>query len=243
MPAMSSIPFNPATNAAAIVDIILRWIHIVASITWIGLLYFFNLVNAPFMQQAAPATRVAVIPPLMSRAMWWFRWSAVVTVLAGIAYWMRIGGADARNASTTPGFLFMTFFVVWVLAFIFQMGLLMSGMGTAIVAVGETVLITAAGLVFLGLNNHGWEGNRTLCIGVGGGIGLVMLLNVWGLVWRANKKVIRWAEDAGARGETMPPDLAAFAAKAQVAARVNFGLSFPLLFFMAAASHYPLFGR
>jgi hypothetical protein len=41
----------------------------------------------------------------------------------------------------------------------------------------------------------------------------------------------------------MPPELAGFYAKAQVAARVNFWLSFPLLFFMAAASHFPLFGR
>ena len=146
---MSSIPFSPATNAAAIVDIILRWIHLVAGITWIGLLYFFNLVNAPFMEAANPATRAAVIPPLMSRAMWWFRWSAVVTVLAGIAYWMRIGGADARNASTSPGFLFMTFFVVWVLAFIFQMGLFMSGMKTAIVAIGEAILITVAAIDFV----------------------------------------------------------------------------------------------
>src|SRR5438067_4537107 len=240
---MSSIPFSPATNAAAIVDIILRWIHLVAGITWIGLLYFFNLVNAPFMEAANPATRAAVIPPLMSRAMWWFRWSAVVTVLAGIAYWMRIGGADARNASTSPGFLFMTFFVVWVLAFIFQMGLFMSGMKTAIVAIGEAILITVAALIFLGLNNHGWEGNRTLCIGVGGGIGLVMLLNVWGLVWRANKKVIRWTEQNGTSGAGLPDDLARFSRKGYLASRVNFALSFPMLFFMATASHYPMFGR
>ncbi|HZU21587.1 MAG TPA: hypothetical protein VE998_02075 [Terriglobales bacterium] len=240
---MASIPFSPATNAAAILDIVLRWIHFVAGITWIGLLYFFNLVSTPLLQEVSAPTRVAVIPPLMSRAMWWFRWSAVVTVLAGIAYWMRIGGTDARNGSASPGFLFMTFFVVWVLAFIFQMGLFMAGMKTAVVAIAETILIAAAALIFLGLNNHGWESNRTLCIGVGGGIGLVMLLNVWGLVWRANKKIIRWAEGAGARGEAMPPELASFAAKAQVAARVNFGLSFPLLFFMAAASHFPLFGR
>ena len=240
---MVSIPFSPATNSAAIIDVVLRWIHFVAGIAWIGLLYFFNLVSMPFMQQASPQTRLAVIPGMLARAMWWFRWSAVVTVLAGIAYWMRIGAADARNASESPGFLFMTFFVVWVLAFVFQMGLFMSGLRTALIAAAEVVVIGAATLIFLGLNNHGWEGNRTLCIGVGGGMGLVMLLNVWGLVWRANKKVIRWAEQAGAAPAPMPPDLASFYAKAQVAARVNFGLSFPLLFFMAAASHYPLFGR
>lgn len=240
---MTSIPFNPATNAAAIIDIVLRWVHIVAGITWIGLLYFFNLVSMPAMQELSPGARVAVIPPVFSRAMWWFRWSAVVTVLAGIAYWMRIGSADARNASTSPGFLFMTFFVVWVLAFIFQFGLFMAGMKVGVAAAGEAVIVIVASLVFLGLNNHGWESNRALCIGVGGGIGLVMLLNVWGLVWRANKKLIRWAGETAATASPMPAELAAFLSKSQVAARVNFGLSFPLLFFMAAASHFPLFGR
>lgn len=238
-----SIPFSPATNGAAILDIVLRWIHIVAGITWIGLLYFFNLVSMPFMQEISPGTRIAVIPPLMSRAMWWFRWSSVVTVLAGIAYWMRIGTADARNAAASPGVLFMSFFLIWVLAFVFQMGLFMSGTRMVIAAVGETIVTVVAAVIFLLLNNHGWESNRTLCIGVGGGIGLVMWLNVWGLVWRANKKVIRWARETGSAGGAMPPELSSFAGKAQVAARVNFGLSFPLLFFMAAASHYPLFGR
>jgi hypothetical protein len=67
--------------------ILLRWIHYLAGITWIGLLYFFNLVGFPVMQELDPATRGKVMPSLMMRALWWFRWSALVTVIVGLAYW------------------------------------------------------------------------------------------------------------------------------------------------------------
>ena len=36
---------------------ILRWLHFIAGITWIGLLYFFNLVNVPFLKELDPATK------------------------------------------------------------------------------------------------------------------------------------------------------------------------------------------
>ncbi|PYV53746.1 MAG: hypothetical protein DMG98_20095, partial [Acidobacteria bacterium] len=67
--------------------ILLRWIHFVAGITWVGLLYFFNLVNVPFMKELDAATKGKVMPGLMLRALWWFRVAAVVTVLAGLTYW------------------------------------------------------------------------------------------------------------------------------------------------------------
>ena len=78
--------------------IVLRWIHFVAGITWVGLLYFFNLVNVPFLQELDAKQRGVVVPKLMPRALWWFRWSSVVTVLVGIAYWNHIVATDARNA-------------------------------------------------------------------------------------------------------------------------------------------------
>src|SRR5208283_4023215 len=71
---------------------VLRWIHLISGITWVGLLYFFTLVNMPFLQELDSKLRGIVVPKLMPRALWWFRWSALVTVLAGIAYWMHIVG-------------------------------------------------------------------------------------------------------------------------------------------------------
>ena len=61
-----------------------RWIHLVAGITWIGMLYFFNLINAHVTAALQPATRREVIPQLMPRALWWFRWGAMFTFLSGL---------------------------------------------------------------------------------------------------------------------------------------------------------------
>src|SRR5689334_507804 len=107
-------------------QLVLRWVHFFSGITWVGLLYFFVLVNAKFLPELDPATRVKVVPVLMPRALWWFRWSSVVTVLAGIWYWMMIVGADARNAHTSGGGAIGTFFGIWTVAFVIEMGLLMS---------------------------------------------------------------------------------------------------------------------
>ncbi len=61
----------------------LRWIHFLAGITWIGLLYYFNFVQTPFFAEAEAPTRSAAIQKLVPRALWWFRWGAMVTFLAG----------------------------------------------------------------------------------------------------------------------------------------------------------------
>ena len=62
---------------------LLRWIHILAGITWIGILYYFNFVQTPFFAETEPAVRSGAIQKLVPRALWWFRWSAMGTFLAG----------------------------------------------------------------------------------------------------------------------------------------------------------------
>src|ERR1043165_3829224 len=74
------------------VNLIFRWGHVVAGITWIGHLYFFNWVNGPFQAKLEAATKKAIVPELMPRALFWFRWGAAWTwitgiVLAGIVYY------------------------------------------------------------------------------------------------------------------------------------------------------------
>src|SRR5918911_2557514 len=64
-----------------------RWTHFVAGITWIGLLYFFNAVNVKFQKALDAQTKGKVVPLLMPRSLWYFRWGAVVTVLAGLTYY------------------------------------------------------------------------------------------------------------------------------------------------------------
>lgn len=65
-------------------QMILRWIHFLAGITWIGLLYFFNLINAAFLKSLDGPTKNIVIPKLMPAALNWFRHGATVTVVAGV---------------------------------------------------------------------------------------------------------------------------------------------------------------
>ena len=64
--------------------LIIRWLHVIAGITWIGHLYFFNFVNVPLQGALDDATKKAVNPQLMPRALWWFRWGAMLTFLAGL---------------------------------------------------------------------------------------------------------------------------------------------------------------
>jgi uncharacterized membrane protein len=62
----------------------LRWFHILAGITWIGLLYFFNFVNVPFQGKLEKELKPKVNPELLPRALWWFRWGAMATFLIGL---------------------------------------------------------------------------------------------------------------------------------------------------------------
>jgi uncharacterized membrane protein len=224
-----------------------RWLHFAGGITWIGLLYFFNLINTPFMQSLDPATRGKIFPSLMSRALWWFRVSSVLTVLAGLAYWGTIVASDAKNSDASSGVPMGSFFAIWTIAWALMYACQIPGKGVLdkgpVLAVIYTIIVVAASWLFLRLNDHGWESNRLLAIGIGGGIGWMMMLNVWGVIWRAQKKIIKWTADNAASGTPIPEKAKYLARQSFLTARTSFVLSFPMLFMMGAASHYPLFGK
>ena len=67
---------------------LLRWIHFLAGITWIGILYYFNFVQTPFFAETEAGVRSAAIQKLVPRALWWFRWGAMFTFLAGILMYL-----------------------------------------------------------------------------------------------------------------------------------------------------------
>lgn len=236
----------PPEGFTPLLQLVLRWIHFLAGITWVGMLYFFVLVNTPFLQEIDGAIRMKVVALLMPRALWWFRWAAVVTVLAGIWYWMMIVADDAHKAQTKGGMAIGTFFVIWTVAFVVEMGLLMSPAEFlrkgAVFGLIMAVVIIASAYLYLALNAHGWESNRLLAIGIGGGLGWFMLLNVWGIIWRIQKKLIRWTRESAAAGTPVPVEAARLSRLALLTSRTNFVLSFPMLLFMGIASHYPIFG-
>ena len=84
------------TNGIQINELsIIIWIHALAGITWIGLLYYFNFVQVPALAEAASDEGgpggAGITKYVAPRALWWFRWGAVVTWLSGASYLLRIG--------------------------------------------------------------------------------------------------------------------------------------------------------
>src|SRR5688572_6159859 len=123
------------------VQALARWVHIVAGVFWIGLLYYLNAVQVPAMASATedkggpgPAAIGKYVAP---RALFWFRWAALVTWLAG----------------------------AWLLDKNFVHAF----------ALGTTV-----------------EGGSLyhLVIGIGAWLGTIMFVNVWGVIWPNQKKVL-----------------------------------------------------
>jgi uncharacterized membrane protein len=80
-----------------------------------------------------------------------------------------------------------------------------------------------------------FKGNKTIAIGIGGGLGVIMLLNVWGIIWRAQKKIIAWTADNAENGTPIPPESASLARRAFLASRANAWLSLPMLLLMGVS--------
>src|SRR5215217_7117795 len=79
-----------------------RWAHVVVGITWIGLLYYFNFVQVPAFAEMEAAARNNAVDKLASRALWWFRWAAALTVLTGISI-LLFQPADGAKIQLTNG--------------------------------------------------------------------------------------------------------------------------------------------
>jgi uncharacterized membrane protein len=229
--------------------IILRWFHFVAGITWIGLLYFFNLVNVPLQKKLDAETKKKVNPDLLLPALWFFRWGALVTVLAGLTYFaMYILKSDVTNANNLGGANLNIWVVLleWlsypIILFILEFliikkvpALIKDGRVFAIVMLILTGVVTFGILKFIEakFTAGGYTpSNKLYSIGVGGAYGLVMLLNVWGIIWPNNKRAL----NAMRGGPPVPPEIApVLARQAFIASRTNTWMSLPMLLFMATS--------
>lgn len=69
----------------------LRWVHVVAGILWIGLLYYFNFVQIRIMPNIPAEMKPAIGKHIAPEALFWFRWSALVTVIAGLGVMLTRG--------------------------------------------------------------------------------------------------------------------------------------------------------
>jgi uncharacterized membrane protein len=237
--------FSFLTGAQPNEMLLLRWLHFIFGIIWIGLLYFFNLALIPAMKQCDPKLRVRIYPELMPRAMSWFRYSALVTVLVGLRYFQIYLTSDAKIAGnpSLAGKWLGWWLLVWVVAYVFIYALQLPAKGildnTVVRVFGISLVVIAASWLVLTLNGGPAVSNAHLAISVGGGLGFVMLLNTWGVVWRIQKRLIAFARASAEQDTPMPPATERLMRWNYLTARTSFWLSFPMLFFMAAASHYP----
>jgi len=228
--------FHAPTSVEVTVRILLRWAHFVAGITWIGLLYFFNLVNVPFQKALDPETKKKVNPDLLGRTLWFFRWGAVFTVLAGLMYFaMYTLKGDVNNANNIGGghiniwWVLLAWLTYPIVLFIVEFLIMVAVVTWGLLKFFEGML--AAG-------GESWASNKTYSIGIGGAYGIVMMLNVWGIIWPNNKRIL--AATAGT-GPAAPPELAR---QAFIASRTNAWLSLPLLLFMGTAhGDWVIFGK
>lgn len=252
-----------APDGATLARIIIRWAHFVGGITWIGLLYFFNLVNVPFQKEIDAPTKGKVNPPLLSRSLWFFRWGAVLTVLAGLMYFaMYYLAPDTNNANSlgNAGANTWLILIVWLLIPVITFAIeyviitkagINDGRVLAVIVAVLAILMAVASTYWLnsqltGTVNgrpEGYASNHTLSIGIGGGLGIIMLLNVWGIIWPNQKRIINWTRENAANGTAIPPESAALGRKAFLASRANAWLSLPMLLFMATAGHYVILGK
>jgi len=130
----------------------LRWIHFLAGVTWIGILYYFNFVQTPFFAETEAPVRIGAIQKLLPRALWWFRWGAMVTFLAGILMYIMKWGRQGTDiffsqqygvAITLGGLIGTIMFLnVWLVIWPNQQTVMAS---TAQVAGGGQPLPAAAG--------------------------------------------------------------------------------------------------
>ncbi len=234
---------TPTISGKEALLLILRWFHFLAGIIWIGLLYFFNLINVPFMKQVDATMKPKLFQYLNLPTLNWFRWSALVTVFIGFWYWAQFFvGEDAHrnggSAGATIGLFLLLWIGVWFILFMMIKKMAPSGY---VLGVITAILVYAAGWLFVNYTPVGGDDQHVIAIGVGGGMGVVMLFNVWGIIWPNNKKIIR-----GTLAGTPPENAPILARQAFLASRTNFFLSVPLLFYMAASSHFSstvIFGK
>ncbi len=218
-------------NVNAWLELLFRWIHVVAGIAWIGHLYFFNFVNAQVARTYDADSKKKVVPELMPRALYWFRWGAAWTwvsgiLLAGLVYYMTPNLLPPDSTMSVTAGTGLSLFLIVVVFFIYdaiwkamagkeQAGVIVSSILIAVFAWGMSCVFAP----------------RAVFIHLGMLFGTIMAMNVWMRIWPAQKKIIA-AIKAGTAPDPATVSLAGLRSKQ------NTYMSVPLVLTMVS-NHYP----
>ena len=207
-------------------EAIFRWMHVFAGIIWIGHLYFFNWVNGPLQTKLDGPTKKVVVPELMPRALYWFRWGAAWTwvtgiLLLGLVYYHGMQAfAGGVEWSAGAGIMILVTF----LAVLIYDALWKSPFASNVRAAVITSYILLAIIVAL-YAHFAHFSYRGVLIHTGVLFGSTMAFNVWFRIWPNQQKIIRAVKDGSA------PD-ANVVKVAGLRSRHNTYMSVPLLWAM-----------
>lgn len=220
---------NPATLHWF--DLSFRWAHLIAGIMWVGHLWFFNFVNAEASKTYDADTKKKVVPVIVPRALYFFRFGAIFTFTSGLLLLgtsIYHGGVMTGAAVSPPaaagigiGSLFVSFVVydrLWRSPL---------GKNPPVAAAVSFVLIVGLAYGYLQVMPP-----RAAFIHVGAAFGSIMAANVGMRIWPSQRKILA----AIAEGKAPDADLVALSTERS---RHNTYLSIPVLFFMIS-NHYPL---
>lgn len=212
-----------------VMESIFRWFHVIAGIIWIGHLYFFNFVNSQFAPTMDGDSKKKVIPELMPRALYFFRWGALWTWLTGVlllglvfhrfSSQMFVDNGDWHPAGgAMVGLAFLGFIIYDLLA--------KGPIKDPVKAFwGGAALATLAVLLF---HHVGKFSYRATAIHLGTLLGTSMAFNVWFRIWPAQQQIITAIKN----GEAPNGDLVAMAG---LRSKHNTFMSVPLVFLMLNA--------
>ena len=179
---------------------IFKWLHVIAGIVWIGLLYFFNWINGHVAATMDGDSKQKVIPELMPRALYFFRWGAAWTWVTGVIllyviFWdgALLMGESAGNlmfeagtevSGLAHGLLLLTFVAVFLYDYLYSSGLIKN---VRVITIVSFLLI--AGVVYL-MKFYGGFSYRAFNIHLGALFGTNMAFNVWYRIWPAQQRII-----------------------------------------------------
>ena len=224
---------------------VFKWLHVIAGIMWIGLLYFFNFVNTAFAPTMDGETKKKVVPELMPRTLYWFRMGAAWTWGTGIVLLMVIfyhGGylfdAGTETASFDsdskwgiPSFVMIgvTFLAVFAYDSLYKSPL---ASNVRLVTIISFVMLS---IIVYGMKEWAGFGYRGYNIHLGALFGTIMAFNVWFRIWPAQQKII----SAIKNGDAPDGDLLALAG---LRSKHNTYMSVPLVWTMHNEHHAALPG-
>ena len=222
---------------------IFKWLHIIAGVLWIGLLYFFNWINGHVVGTMDADTKKKVVPELMPRVLYWFRWGAAWTWLTGvvlllIVYWMSMNDSMFREldmGEEANKFKHLAYLIPFLMVFVYDAFYKSSLAKDTRIA----TLISYAGIAgVLGFLIFVAEmtAYRAYNIHIGTMFGSMMAFNVWYRIWPAQQRIITAIKN----GEAPDP---ADAGMAGLRSKHNTYMSFPLIWTMinehtVGVSHY-----